>query len=290
MHRISSLCLRGYIFALTLLANPLPVLADFYSDAVLKDGPLAYWRLGETTGAMAFDSSGFGRDATYSGPTLGCPGALEGCIDTSVFFDSDRNDRIQRTDSAGLCPGLGSWTVEAWVRTPLLAHDRPMVDWYPGGHFWGIDDYYGLWVDSHGNPDWRVRDSAGACVILKADRPIDDDRWHYIVGVLDRETTVSEVYVDGGLVTSAPAMLGSISYGGTPVNVGWADRFLEQLPSTFDGYLDEVALYDTALTPAQISAHYAAANTPEPAEIVLFSAGVIIIPIARKRRRQKGIA
>src|SRR5207248_8254630 len=59
-----------------------------YSTTVLADGPVAYWRLGETAGTAIADSSGNGRTGTASGGvTLGVPGALTGDPNTAVAFD-----------------------------------------------------------------------------------------------------------------------------------------------------------------------------------------------------------
>ena len=59
-----------------------------YSAAVLADGPLAYYRLGDSSGTTMTDSSGNGRNGTYAGsPTLGAPGLVIGDTDTAVTFN-----------------------------------------------------------------------------------------------------------------------------------------------------------------------------------------------------------
>src|SRR6185369_10428119 len=66
--------------------NRAPLLADpgnqttpdvtGYATAVLADGPVSYWRLGEAAGTVAADSAG-SRAGTYTGGvTLGQSGAL----------------------------------------------------------------------------------------------------------------------------------------------------------------------------------------------------------------------
>jgi len=53
--------------------------SSVYRATVLADTPLAYWRLGETTGTVAHDETGNGHDGTYiGGYTLGQTGALTG--------------------------------------------------------------------------------------------------------------------------------------------------------------------------------------------------------------------
>src|SRR5437016_2966753 len=87
---------RGVILALLLSATtagisawPASVRASAdYSQAVLALQPAAYWRLGESSGTIAYDSSPYGRNATYAGaPLLGQPGAIADDPDTSVGFN-----------------------------------------------------------------------------------------------------------------------------------------------------------------------------------------------------------
>src|SRR5262249_4849632 len=57
-----------------------------YRDAVLGDGPLDYWRLGDT-GAVAVDQTGR-NDGSYAGAcTHGRPGAIAGDADAATLFD-----------------------------------------------------------------------------------------------------------------------------------------------------------------------------------------------------------
>ncbi len=59
-----------------------------YSATVLQDSPLAYWRLGETSGTTAADSSGANRSGSYlASPSLNQPGALVGDTNRSVGFN-----------------------------------------------------------------------------------------------------------------------------------------------------------------------------------------------------------
>jgi len=58
-----------------------------YRDAVLALAPAGYWRMGETSGTVAADSSGHGLTGTYVGaPTLGAAGALAGDSDTGMLI------------------------------------------------------------------------------------------------------------------------------------------------------------------------------------------------------------
>ena len=59
---------------------------DAFANEVVVDGPIGYWRFGESLGQPAADSSPNGNDGTYNGGiTLGLPGFQGG--DTAALFD-----------------------------------------------------------------------------------------------------------------------------------------------------------------------------------------------------------
>jgi hypothetical protein len=86
-----------------------------YADAVLTDSPIGYWRLGETSGNVAADSSPNGLAGTYTGGvTLGVGGAINGDPNTAARFDGT-NDLVSMGDPASgrLDFGTADFTVEA---------------------------------------------------------------------------------------------------------------------------------------------------------------------------------
>lgn len=79
----------------TQLARPLPAEASSgsaYANTVLADSPIAYWRLGETSGTTASDATGHGWNGTINPPvTLGQPGAITGDTDPAMGFAGSGN-------------------------------------------------------------------------------------------------------------------------------------------------------------------------------------------------------
>jgi hypothetical protein len=56
----------------------------------------------------------------------------------------------------------------------------------------------------------------------------------------------------------------------------WIGRQFNATTSTaFEGLIDEVAIYNKALTPAQVLAHYQAAAAPEPSGVMLAFVGLL---------------
>jgi hypothetical protein len=93
-----------------------------YRAAVMAKNPIAYWRLGESSGPNAVDETQNGHDGIYIGnPAFGQPGAIHGDSNTAVQFNGsnyveipDSVDFSQPTSTFGL-------TVEAWMRPDTLS-------------------------------------------------------------------------------------------------------------------------------------------------------------------------
>jgi hypothetical protein len=89
-----------------------------YASTVLADHPLGYWRLGESSGTTAFDSSGNGHNGTYvGGVTLGVPGLIgNGDPDTAASFSGSGH-----VDLGTLNLNLSTVTLEAWINPTSYA-------------------------------------------------------------------------------------------------------------------------------------------------------------------------
>jgi hypothetical protein len=220
-----------------------------YSQQVLADSPLAYWRLGEASGTSAADASGNNRTGTYlNTPSLGAPGALAGDANSAVSFNgSDEHVNVPYT--AALNPS--SFTVEAWVYpTGGQGSFRSIVtsrDYAPGqakGYvlYAAPDNRWQLWTGSGG---WNV--VYGPAVVL--------NQWTHLVGTYDGSTL--RLYVNGALVASS--VVAYTQNTTRPLRIA-AGRTESPAQYFLPGRVDEVALYGAALSAARVSAHYAAAS------------------------------
>ena len=225
-----------------------------YEAAVLADAPVGYWRLGESGGTTAEDSSGNGYDGSYAnGPTLGTPGLLTNDPDTAVDFDGG-NDYVDLGNPAGLPDGTSPRSIEAWCETDTVASGYAWCMAY--GRNSGSQAFFigrngdDLFVGGYGNdiivPDfWQV----GVA--------------HHIVATYDGVT--ASIYVDGVLLTSEAKnwnLVRSLAYIGRQVNN----------KQYWDGTIDEVAIYDVALSQSQVASHYQADVTPEAPDAPVLSA------------------
>lgn len=211
-----------------------------YSEAVLADNPVAYWRLGEKSGTQAVDASGNGHDGTYQGnPTLGVPGLLTGDPDTAVQFDGvDDHVEVPHSESFN----LQQLSLEAWVR-PDLSSNGGIIEKTIGG---AVNTQYLLFQEG---PLWRFRIQKGEYVSVDVNSNSPAGVRTHLVGTFDG--TDLRLYVNGVLAGTLNSP-GAIHTGTGVLRIG----YLNALDFQFEGTIDEVALYAHALSPDRIRAHF----------------------------------
>src|SRR6185437_12692528 len=82
----------------TVTANTLNAATAFprcYGDAVLSDSPVGYWRLDETTGTVATDSTGSNPGTYVGGPALGQAGGLPDTTNNRAPGLDGVDDRVE---------------------------------------------------------------------------------------------------------------------------------------------------------------------------------------------------
>ncbi|MDY7107210.1 MAG: FG-GAP-like repeat-containing protein [Planctomycetota bacterium] len=228
------------------------VRADEYSDKIMDLNPLAYWRLGESSGATAVDAAG-GYNGTYRrGVDLGLPGVVD--ENTAASFDG-WNDHVEIPHDDAFLIDEGS--VQLWFYAEDLGGNQGLfskdsTNYDTGGHLT-------VYLDSS---RLKVRlQSTSRSYTLQA-RDIAEQTWYHVLFVFGPDgmklylngDLASDDDYDGGLGTSSggagnyePIALGANSWGSR-------DRRIAPLRYEFEGRLDEVAVFDTALQPAQVQA------------------------------------
>jgi hypothetical protein len=211
----------------------------------MADAPLAYWRLGETSGTVAADQLGT-RNGTYANsPALGQPGALFNDPAKSVGFNGT-SQYMQAPSDAALNPAR--FSVEVWARPTGGAgtyHGVVSSRVYPQGWvlYLGPDGSWEFWVNS------------GSGMISIYSNPSTLNSWQHLVGTFDGAT--ANLYVNGVAVASAPVT----GYAG---QLGNALQIARSEPGDnlyFPGQLEEAAVYGAALSATQVQNHYSVGTT-----------------------------
>ena len=230
-----------------------------YLDVVLADNPMIYWRLGETAGQLAYDESVNHMDASYIGnPFLGLRGAIVGDQDTAMGFDgvgqyAQWNPPISLT---------GTFTVEAWVKESKIRPFQTFFSTRTRAADFSFDFMFDLSTTDIVAKEIRFEVGNGRHWLAVSRMALNIKRnvWYHIAAVVT--PTGAHYYVDG-------LEIGSASYSGTPLLFDTAHPvqlgdhsesgvILREVVSV----IDEVAIYDYALSSDQIATHYLTGNPP----------------------------
>jgi hypothetical protein len=252
--------------SLTVLADPTAP----YPVKVLADGPVAYFRLDESSGTTAYDYAG-GNNAAYTNVNLGQPGYNSTASvpsdpgETSVLFGAGGNNSF-----AGNVPpylnfgmtngGNAAFSVEAWFTEYVFANGGNAIvalGYGNGGEQFVLDSGNG----ANGTLRFFVRNAAGTVSAASSSyAPVNDGKWHHAVGVCDEAGGHVYLYMDGALLASGTITASSGILNSTfPLSIG-ARESANSNPVNYDfqfiGAIDDVAIYNKALSAAQVLSHY----------------------------------
>jgi len=215
-----------------------------------RGGPVGYWKFDEGSGNIAYDSSGNGNHGTLvNGPTW-----TSGKFGSALSFDGV-DDYVEVPDSPSLKPEV--LTVELWVNIPKYPttwSNNKMIR-----KALGSSPYTGFWLDIR--PDthqFRFAASSITTHYSVTARTVPElNKWYHVAGVFDGSKLY--IYVNGAL-DAAPV---SGEYDPYDIDL-WIGRFGS---AYFNGLIDEVRIYNYALTPDEIrllyNAGYAARFGPQ---------------------------
>ncbi len=292
-----------------------------YRDAVLADGPFAYWRLNEAAGPTADNLGTVGAplDGTYnnaSGFTFRQASLLPSGEDFSLESDgatANGGTEVRIPDSTLLNDGdHDNKTVELWFETDAITTTRQVL-YEQGGTTRGINLYLEevAGVDTLFMGAWNMAESDWGPTFVST--PVSEDTAYHAVFVLDGDPDGNNGTDDGfvrGYLNGVS--LGSVggaghlrAHGnnnaamGVTENVRYADGSTQGDGANFAGFLDEVALYnimlddpdgDGDLADSRVLAHYQAAGgsvgvIPEPMTMLAVGMGVAGLGRYVRRRR-----
>ena len=217
-------------------------------------GLVLHYTFDETSGTTAADSSGNGNTGTLTNMT----GSewTTGKVGGALGFGGT-NDYVRVADHSSLNP-TNNITFSAWINQPSFPHSWNEILMKYEGSFAGG---YEIYVRGNGRP--RVGMALnGVKTSLDATTAIQTQKWYHLAGTYDGAEM--KLYIDGVLDNSRSAT-GNISvssqdlmFGGRPADPN-------------NAFIDEIRIYDHALSAGEISALAAGgAGAPEPAETFAF--------------------
>ncbi len=202
---------------------------------------IAWWKLDESADDTVIDSSGHGNDGRiYSGVQR-----VSGRRGGALQFDG-RGDGVAGKAGSSMPVGNSPRSITAWLKTDSTNGDFTSLLHYgfdglkpPGANFALVL-----------TPDGRIRAGNGFHTgFVTGQARVDDGAWHLVSAVYDGAPSMMEhLYVDGiedanGQLREPPSTIN----GGT-----WTiGKFLGD-GTRFRGTLDDVRMFDRALSPAEV--------------------------------------
>ena len=242
-------------------------IGSFLRGQDLNSGLIGHWKFDESSGTTANDASGNNYHAELFNAGDGSSSWVDGKVNGGIELDgTDDYLAIQSLNytQAGEIPAM---TAVAWIKTSGTTQNYIMS--FDRSEYWrlsvGGDDNNGrlffATMDPRGNTV-GVSDDYGTTVV-------NDGYWHLVAVSYDSITGLKKFYLDGtqdgSISTHGNLDLGTgISRFGTigthNEDVDFNTMEASYRTSFFQGTLDEIRLYDRALTDAEVNYLYFQAN------------------------------
>jgi hypothetical protein len=233
--------------------------AGWYSDLNSIANLIGYWPLDALDGGVALDRSGYGNNGTPEGGTDAgdiYPGVQGNCF----VFNGRTSTASDRIDCGNASPliniGYGSFTISYWCRLKYVSSAASGTTGCPVSKFVSPDLI-----------NCRFASNAPSFIIVKGavsksgtftDLALqtNDFAWHHYVFVVDRSDTLNggseKVYCyKDGVLSATTIDLTGLAYNATNTgNVsigGTGSGYLG-----IQGYVDDVRIYNRALTPGEV--------------------------------------
>jgi Concanavalin A-like lectin/glucanases superfamily len=175
---------------------------------------------------------------------------------TSASFDGS-SGYVSVPENASLDVG-NTFAVEAWVKRGSVS---------TSGYQAIASKQTGSWVLAVNSVNQLVLRQAGNADIVTSTKNISDtSSWHYVAATKNGSSV--HLYIDGADVTGTVANQ-TLSNNTQPLVIGQSSG-----GSFFKGQIEEVAVYNQVLTPAQVLDHYQLGTAPCSPKVSTYSQGL----------------
>lgn len=242
------------LITLTLFISMLCVMMCSTDAQLPTDGVVGYWSFdkGTIVGNDVQDMLG-----KNDGELEGNPKVVNGKVGDALEFDGDNAVRVQGNDSLNF-NGAKEMSVVAWINPASAKPVKGVISDTCCGTIVGQRDAEG-WVLRYdgrnankemlliAQPRWQGHTTLGV-------PPFAKNTWHHLVGIVDNDKLL--LYVDGKLADEVEYN-GPMETKGTITEIGNA-----KADGGFIGIIDEVLIYNRALSANEVKQIFAAEGLP----------------------------
>jgi predicted outer membrane repeat protein len=204
---------------------------------------VSYWKFDETTGMTAYDSVGSNHGTVHGAQRL------SGQVGGAFYFDG-WNDYVDMKDTVKNYLQT-NYTISVWIKTNKISSTEAFsIIAYR--HSTDISPVLFALGQDHADIHFAVRDNSHNLAQPVFTNVLTTNTWYHIAGV--REENVLNVYVNGvsgipdsaafGEISPDNLKIGTIMFGGNPHT------------NFFHGSIDDVIIFDRALSAEEIQQHY----------------------------------
>ncbi len=212
-----------------------------------------YWFPFNQTSGLTTEEAGGEATASLAGFTNDPAQWVAGKFNRALQFDGVSN--VVVVNGFKGIAGANPRTISAWVKTTENSKSIGIVSWgdLPSGNKWS------LLVQNTTEPKGTLRLELGYGNTI-ASTPVNDGQWHHVACTLDSLPTPTSTdvkfYVDGqpdAVIGGAPVAINTVALDAVLIGSDIQNRF-------FNGVIDEVRIYNRALSAAEIAALFEATN------------------------------
>ena len=209
-------------------------------NSSLMNGLIAWWRLNGNATTAVGDANGTMIDTT---PTTGQNGEAGGALS---FNGTSSYINIPHRSSLNIG---NTMSISAWVRPTDLSSRHGVFSTRSNNatDSWQLD--VGLGNGGSGRATFSKQ---GVWIFDSIDGRIALNAWRHVVYVRSAASTSGSMYVNGSLVSSSETSTTTIANNSDPKRIGQGTAGTQ----FFQGSIDDVRLYNRALTQTEISALY----------------------------------
>jgi len=198
-------------------------------------------------------------------------------------YDLTDNTYISLGSGSSLQMGTSDYTLAAWIKCNQYDPDRYIISRY--------DTYspgYGLGTGQNGGPYAFIATAGyGQDRDFRGGSDLNDGSWHSLVATYKRDDQL-KVYLDGNILLNINtgnygidiSSLNSDILSSVPCYIG-----KQEGGTSFIGKIDDVGIWNTALSSSQVSSLYTLQSAPEPSTYALFGIGAIGVLLVRRRQK-----
>jgi RHS repeat-associated protein len=211
--------------------------------------PVAYWALDETEGLTATESADSGLlDFNADGEVQGTDDWVAGHQGNGFQFNG-----TTRIEAPGLMTEPADVSIAAWAS--LEEADTQ------GSHLVSLGDHFVIWLDCGGTTRASMFNGTAWEFVGVIDT-FEGEGWHFYAATFDDTANLFKLYIDGELANSITTS-SSIEWSGLGSDTVIGRHALSGIHTSYDftGIVDDVGIYDYALSPEQVAELYASGPT-----------------------------